>query len=146
MSSFVNRMTLLQALTRRKPLGTVCSEQSQLGKVLSTWDLIALGVGSTLGVGVYVLPGIVAREVAGPGVVFSFFYAAVASVLAGRLSLDSCRSVRPENICGIILPQQHTRTQRHGHWRQSSAGATGARATTISLFTMSVAPELLVDN
>lgn len=117
MSSFVNRMGLLQALTRRKPLGTVCSEQSQLSKVLSTWDLIALGVGSTLGVGVYVLPGIVAREVAGPGVVFSFFYAAVASVLAGRLSLDSCRSVRPENICGIILPQQYTRTQRHGHWR-----------------------------
>lgn len=105
---FISRMGLLQALTRRKPLGTVCSEQSQLGKVLSTWDLIALGVGSTLGVGVYVLPGIVAREVAGPGVVFSFFYAAVASILAGRLSLDSCRSVRPENICGIILPQQHT--------------------------------------
>lgn len=140
-------MGLLQALTRRKPLGTVCSEQSQLGKVLSTWDLIALGVGSTLGVGVYVLPGIVAREVAGPGVVFSFFYAAVASVLAGRLSLDSCRSVRPENICGIILPQ-HTRTQLTGDRgcrTQSSAGATGARATT-SLFTMSVAPGLLVDN
>lgn len=80
-------MGLLHALTRRKPLGAVSSEQSQLGKVLSTWDLIALGVGSTLGVGVYVLPGIVSREVAGPGVVLSFFYAAVASALAGRLLL-----------------------------------------------------------
>lgn len=74
---------LLEALTRRKPLASADGEHSSLGKVLSTWDLIALGVGSTLGVGVYVLPGIVAKDVAGPAVVVSFFYAAVASVLAG---------------------------------------------------------------
>jgi len=76
-------MGLLHALTRRKALALVMSEQSQLGKVLSTFDLIALGVGTTLGVGVYVLPGVVSKDIAGPGVVISFFYAAVASVLAG---------------------------------------------------------------
>lgn len=78
-------MGLLQALTRRKALSSVLKEQSELGRVLSTFDLIALGVGCTLGVGVYVLPGVVAKEVAGPGVVLSFFYAAIASVLAGKI-------------------------------------------------------------
>ncbi|XP_054286520.1 cationic amino acid transporter 2-like [Macrosteles quadrilineatus] len=76
-------MGLFQALTRRKSLALVMSEPSQLGKVLSTFDLIALGVGTTLGVGVYLIPGGVARDSAGPGVVLSFFYAAVASMLAG---------------------------------------------------------------
>ncbi|KAG8271807.1 hypothetical protein J6590_054637 [Homalodisca vitripennis] len=76
-------MGLGHALSRRKALDTVEGEQSELGKVLSTVDLIALGVGSTLGVGVYVLPGIVSRDIAGPGVVLSFLYAAIVSVLAG---------------------------------------------------------------
>lgn len=80
-------MGLLQNLTRRKALASVLSEPTELGRVLSTFDLVALGVGCTLGVGVYVLPGVVAKDIAGPGVVLSFFYAAVASVLAGEIKL-----------------------------------------------------------
>lgn len=74
-------MKIYQTLARKKPLTD--SGQSQLAKVLGTLDLTALGIGSTLGVGVYVLAGEVSKFTAGPAVVISFMIAAIASIMAG---------------------------------------------------------------
>lgn len=70
-------------LGRRKALAGVDTASSQLKRCLTTVDLTLLGIGSTLGVGVYVLAGGVARETAGPSVVLSFVIAGVASALSG---------------------------------------------------------------
>jgi solute carrier family 7 (cationic amino acid transporter), member 3 len=75
---------IFHVMGRRKRLEDD-GEVSQLARVLTVLDLTALGVGSTLGLGVYVLAGAVARDVAGPAVTLSFLVAAIASAFAGTI-------------------------------------------------------------
>ena len=75
--------SVFAALARRKHINEDTLEESSLARVLTVLDLTALGIGSTLGAGVYVLTGAVAKETAGPSVVVSFFIAALTSILSG---------------------------------------------------------------
>ncbi|XP_050091713.1 cationic amino acid transporter 2-like [Anopheles aquasalis] len=79
----MNRMeSFWKAVSRKKPNDDDGSH-SKLARVLTLLDLTGLGVGSTLGLGAYVLAGSVAYEQAGPGVVISFVIAALAAAIAG---------------------------------------------------------------
>ncbi|CAH8501079.1 unnamed protein product [Schistosoma intercalatum] len=71
------------SLNRKKVIGKRESPKVELRRCLTIFDLTALGVGTTLGAGVYILVGDVAKFTAGPGVIISFLIAAVASVLSG---------------------------------------------------------------
>ena len=78
-------MTILAALTRRKPVALLQSEVAQRGdlrRVLGLWQLTAIGLGGIIGVGIFVLTGTVAATQAGPAVVLSFLIAGIASAAA----------------------------------------------------------------
>lgn len=74
---------LFTHLCRKKTLIVPEEENIMLQKTFSLLDLIFLGVGSTLGVGIYILSGQIAKDVAGPAIIISFLLAAIISVLAG---------------------------------------------------------------
>ncbi|KAH0560198.1 cationic amino acid transporter 2-like [Cotesia glomerata] len=73
---------LWKALTRKR-IDRDLEGKGKLARVLGLFDLTALGVGATLGLGVYVLAGSVAKATAGPAVCVSFLIAAIASALSG---------------------------------------------------------------
>ena len=71
-----------QTLFRTKPLGELLADTTveghSLKKTLRVWDLIALGIGCIIGVGIFVLPGVEAAKHAGPGIILSFAIAGLA--------------------------------------------------------------------
>ncbi|KAK6325385.1 probable cationic amino acid transporter [Coregonus clupeaformis] len=83
--SFTSRVLRTKPVESMLDSGTggTSSHGTKLARVLSTVDLVSLGVGSCVGTGMYVVSGLVAKEMAGPGVIVSFIIAAVASILSG---------------------------------------------------------------
>ena len=77
----------MQHLFRQKPfelLTQECAEEGEhtLKRVLGPWELTALGIGATIGAGIFVLTGEAAYANAGPAVVLSFAAAALACAFA----------------------------------------------------------------
>jgi len=76
-------MGLLEAFLRKKRTDDDGDSGPKLARVLTVVDLTVLGVGSTLGAGIYVLSGEVGRTISGPSVILAFLIAALSSILSG---------------------------------------------------------------
>ncbi|GAQ80218.1 hypothetical protein KFL_000490080 [Klebsormidium nitens] len=76
-----SQQTVLGGLFRRKASDSH-HRISQIPRVLTFIHLLPVGVGATIGAGVYVLVGAAARERAGPALTLSFLLAGIAAALA----------------------------------------------------------------
>src|ERR1700761_5221335 len=72
-------------LSRRKSVEQLqreAGEGRQFRRVLGLWQLTAIGLGGIIGVGIFVLTGVVAATQAGPAVLIAFVLAVIASAAA----------------------------------------------------------------
>lgn len=73
---------MMKGLFATKSVAVLLAETQENGhslkKVLTAWDLTAIGVGCIVGVGIFVLPGVEAAKHSGPGIILSFAIAALA--------------------------------------------------------------------
>ncbi|MEJ6399781.1 APC family permease [Nicoliella lavandulae] len=68
-------MNLLSKMFRKETLDNYIDQDSNLKRSLGAFDLVAMGVGTVIGAGIFILPGTVASTTAGPGIMFSFLVA-----------------------------------------------------------------------
>lgn len=76
------RTSLLRQLCAVRPIDPVPGGKERLKQVLSARTLIAIGLGSTIGSGIFVLTGTVAANNAGPAITLSLLVAAFGGALA----------------------------------------------------------------
>ncbi|KAL9970349.1 hypothetical protein ACROYT_G022706 [Oculina patagonica] len=77
-----NCPTWLKKITRTKPYLTLLSE-STLRRTLSTMDLTLLGVGTAIGIGIYVMTAKLSHDTAGLAVILSIVLASLSVLLSG---------------------------------------------------------------
>lgn len=75
-------MNVLRRKSIEQSLADTDEPEYQLRKRLSALDLTVFGIGVVIGAGIFTLTGRIARDYAGPGVVFSFGIAAICCALA----------------------------------------------------------------
>lgn len=94
--------SFMGALSRKKPVEKSLAEETSV-KTLRWYDLTAYGIAATVGSGIYVTVGSVARENAGPSVILSTLIAGLLSLLTGICYLEFA-SALPISGSGIRHP------------------------------------------
>ena len=78
---------MIKELFRIKSLDSLLkeanSQEQGLKRALTSWNLVALGIGAIIGTGIFVLTGTAAANHAGPALILSFLISAVGCVFAG---------------------------------------------------------------
>lgn len=69
-------------IMRKESLDRYLGEDKLFVKSMNARDLMAIGIGTVIGTGIFILPGTIAANFAGPGVSLSFLFSAIVCALA----------------------------------------------------------------
>ena len=86
-------MNLMKKILRKQSLDNYLKVDQQFEKTIDAKDLLALGIGSVIGTGIFILPGTVAALKAGPSITLSFVIAAFVCALAGMCYAEFAASL-----------------------------------------------------
>jgi len=81
----------LSSLFQKKPLVPLikeCSVRGLLKRVLSPLELLFLGIGATVGAGIFIVTGVAAGDYAGPAVILSFVISGIVAVFAAMCYVE----------------------------------------------------------
>lgn len=67
----------ISRIFRRERLDNYLKSDQHFAKTMSAKDLMSLGIGAVIGTGIFILPGTIAAQYSGPGIVLSFLLAAI---------------------------------------------------------------------
>lgn len=85
------------SIWKRKPLSQLLNEASDsekgLKRTLTSWSLVALGIGAIIGAGLFVRTATAAAQNAGPSVTIGFIVAAIGCALAGLCYAELSSSI-----------------------------------------------------
>ncbi|MBM7616892.1 APA family basic amino acid/polyamine antiporter [Weissella uvarum] len=90
----MSEMNVLQKMGRKENPSDYADKDGGLKPVLGFKDMMAMGIGTVVGAGIFTIPGIVAADYAGPAVVISFILAALVAGLSA-LSYSELASAMP---------------------------------------------------
>ncbi|GFS18335.1 cationic amino acid transporter, partial [Elysia marginata] len=82
--------------------------RTDLIRCLSTWQLTLLGLGNTIGVGIYVLLGVMVKEEAGPSAIFSFLIAIIVTWMNAMVFAEFSTYIPQTGAAYIFLYKDHT--------------------------------------
>lgn len=70
-------MSIVKRIFAKEELSRYLADDQKFSKTMTAKDLIALGIGTVIGTGIFILPGTIAATKAGPGIILSFILAAI---------------------------------------------------------------------
>ncbi|MDD1704144.1 MAG: amino acid permease [Methanoregula sp.] len=76
---------IIDTCSRKKPLMETirqCHTHSELSRVLSPTELVLLGIGATVGAGIFVVTGVAAADYSGPAVILAFLISGIVAIFA----------------------------------------------------------------
>jgi APA family basic amino acid/polyamine antiporter len=76
------KQSILRQMCAVRPIDPVPTGKERLKQVLGPWALTSIGLGATIGTGIFVLTGQVAANQSGPAISLSLLVAAFGSMLA----------------------------------------------------------------